>query len=117
MAKDRSGRFVAGLLVGSALGAIAGILLTPRTGRETRQLLKKSADALPELIEDLSSSLQLQAGRLSEGTLRQWEQTLERLREAIAAGQAATEAELAHLTQRESPPEEPPAPSVHESLQ
>ena len=80
------GAFIGGVLIGTAIGAITGLLLAPKTGRETRQLLKKSADALPELAEDISTSVQLQADRLSETALRNWDGTLARLREAIAAG-------------------------------
>ncbi|MGD1905817.1 MAG: YtxH domain-containing protein [Leptolyngbyaceae cyanobacterium] len=97
MAGNNSGAFLGGLLLGTAVGTITGLLVAPRTGRETRQFLRKSADALPELVEDLASTVQLQADRLSEGTLNQWEQTLERLREAIAAGQAATQEQYVSL--------------------
>lgn len=86
MSKNRAGAFIGGLLVGTAIGTITGLLVAPRSGRETRQFLKKSADALPELAEDLSSTVQLQADRLSEAALRRWEETLIRLREAIATG-------------------------------
>ena len=48
-------------------------------------------DALPELAEDLSSSIQLQADRLSESTLNNWDGTLTRLKEAIAAGIEASQ--------------------------
>ncbi len=91
--KKSGGAFVGGVVIGAAIGTVAGLLVAPRTGQETRKLLKKSADALPELVEDLSSSLYLQADRLSETALRNWEQTLGRLRDAIAAGQAASEEE------------------------
>ena len=56
MSNNRSGLFVGGVLLGAAIGTLTGILMAPRPGRETRQLLKKSADALPELAEDLSTS-------------------------------------------------------------
>lgn len=79
------------------MGAITGLLLAPRSGRETRQLLRKSADALPELAEDLSTSVQLQADRLSETALRNWDDTLLRLREAIAAGLEASQREYQTL--------------------
>jgi gas vesicle protein len=95
---NQSGRFLGGLVVGAAMGAVAGLLMAPRTGRETRHILKKSADALPELVEDLSSTVYLQADRLSETALVNWEHTLTRLREAIAAGQAATRQEYEQLS-------------------
>ncbi|MGI0494730.1 YtxH domain-containing protein [Alkalinema pantanalense CENA528] len=91
MAGNRSGAFISGLLIGAAAGAIAGLLTAPRTGRETRKLLKKSADALPELAEDLSTTVQIQADRLSETALKNWDETLHRLRVAIAAGVEASQ--------------------------
>lgn len=90
MSNNRSGLFIGGILLGTAIGTITGLLVAPRTGRETRKILKKSADALPELAEDLSTSVQLQADRLSEAALRNWDETLDRLREAMAAGLEAS---------------------------
>ncbi len=81
------------------------------TSKETRQILKKSADALPELAEDLSTSVQLQADRLSETAIRNWDETLIRLKEAIAAGLEATQRERQTLSETEvevSPPLRPP---------
>jgi gas vesicle protein len=54
------------------------------------------------MVEDLATSLQLQTDRLSATTLRKWEQTLVRLREAIAEGQAATQREYTTLVSQES---------------
>lgn len=100
MSNNRSsGLFVGGLLVGAALGTITSLLAAPRSGRETRSLLRKSADALPELAEDLSFSLQLQADRLSESALRSWDETLLRLQEAIAAGIEASQQDRQQLQQ------------------
>ena len=86
MSKKSAGAFIGGMLLGGTIGTIIGVLIAPRTGKETRQLLKKSADALPELAEDLSTTVQLQADRLSGSALRRWDATLNRLRDAIAAG-------------------------------
>ena len=102
MSNKRPGLFVGGLLVGSAIGTAIGLLIAPRSGKETRQLLKKSADALPELAEDLSTSVQLQADRLSESALRNWEETLARLKEAIAAGIEASRGDRQTLSQVEA---------------
>jgi gas vesicle protein len=93
MAESKSDGLLGGLVVGVALGAIAGILAAPRPGRDTRRILKKSADALPELAEDLATSIQFQADRLSDTTLSNWDKTLVRLREAVSAGQAASRRE------------------------
>lgn len=89
----KTGSFITGVLLGGAIGTITGLLVAPRTGRETRQIIRKSADALPELAEDLSTTVQLQADRFSETALRNWDGTLERLREAIAAGIEASQLE------------------------
>ena len=84
--QNPAGVFISGLMIGSAVGTVVGLLMAPRTGKETRKVIRKSADALPELAEDLTTSIQLQADRLSESTLENWEGTLDRLRLAIAAG-------------------------------
>ncbi|MBW4666708.1 MAG: YtxH domain-containing protein [Cyanomargarita calcarea GSE-NOS-MK-12-04C] len=91
MSNNRSGVFFGGLMLGATIGALTGLLAAPRTGRETRQLLKKSANALPELAEDLSTSVQIQADRLSTNARSNWDETLERLRLAIAAGVDASQ--------------------------
>ncbi|MGC9502202.1 YtxH domain-containing protein [Baaleninema sp.] len=92
MPNNQTGTFIGGMLLGSVVGAVTGVLLAPRSGRETRKILKKSAQAMPELAEDLTSNVQLKADRLSESALRNWEDTLGRLREAVAAGIAASQA-------------------------
>ena len=84
MSKNSSGKFISGLLLGTVIGGVTGILMAPRSGRQTRQLLKKSAEALPELAEDISTNVQIQADRLTHATLRNLEDALERLQLAIA---------------------------------
>lgn len=90
-----------GVLIGGAVGAIAGLLFAPRSGKDTRKILKKSLEALPELAEDLSDSLQLHADQLSETARRNWEDTLQRLQEAIAAGIEASQTEAQRLDAEE----------------
>ncbi|AUT00424.1 gas vesicle protein [Nostoc sp. CENA543] len=105
MSNNRSGVFIGGLMLGATIGALAGLLVAPRTGRETRKLLKKSADAIPELAEDLSTSVQIQADRLSANALRNWDETLERLRESIAAGLDASQRESQILKRQQASPD------------
>ncbi|MEL6229933.1 MAG: YtxH domain-containing protein [Cyanobacteria bacterium J06636_28] len=95
MSQDNSDNFIGGLLAGTAIGTVIGLLIAPRSGKQTRRVLKKSADAVPDLIEDLSTSVQFHADKLSHTTLQNWDSTIERLRAALIAGQAATQEELA----------------------
>jgi gas vesicle protein len=112
MSKKSAGSFISGLLLGGAIGTVTGLLIAPRTGRDTRQLLKKSADALPELAQDLSTSVQLQADRLSESALRNWDDTLSRLREALAAGLEASQRENLEIRQTKAEVTTESRPSV-----
>ncbi|HEY9664970.1 MAG TPA: YtxH domain-containing protein [Allocoleopsis sp.] len=106
-----TGVFIGGLLLGALVGAVAGVLVAPKSGRETRKLLKKSADALPELAEDLSTTVQIHADRLSETALRNWDETLNRLREAVIAGVEASQTKRQELERAEPDPSGKPAPA------
>ena len=99
MNNNKNGGFIGGLLIGSTLGTVIGLLFAPRKGEETRQILKKSADALPELAEDLSTSVQQHAGVLSDQAMRNWDETITRLRQAIAAGVEASQLEETAIKQ------------------
>ncbi|MHC5733460.1 YtxH domain-containing protein [Nostoc sp.] len=110
MSNNRSGVFIGGLMLGATIGALTGLLVAPRTGRETRKILKKSANAIPELAEDLSTSVQIQADRLSASALRNWDETLDRLREAIAAGVDASQRESQVLKRQTSVEDSDPLP-------
>ncbi|MBE9233690.1 MAG: YtxH domain-containing protein [Cuspidothrix sp.] len=100
MSNNRSGIFIGGLMLGTAIGTLVGLVVAPRTGRETRKLIKKSANAIPELAEDISTSVQIQADRLAHSTLQTWDQTVDRLQEAIAVGIEATQQENQNLHQQ-----------------
>jgi gas vesicle protein len=107
MSKNNSlGVFLGGLMIGSAVGTAVGLLIAPRTGKETRKVIKKSVDALPELTEDLTTSIQLQADRLSGSTLENWEDTLTRLKLAIATGIETSRTTLQATNFTNSDPEE-----------
>ena len=106
---NKTGLFVGGMLLGGAVGTLLGLIIAPRTGKETRKIIKKSADALPEIAEDLSTSVQLQADRISETALRNWEDTLTRLKEALAAGVEASKLEADRIQQDREISTNPPS--------
>lgn len=81
-----TGAFVGGIVVGAAVGAIAGLLAAPNRGKETRQLIRESADALPDLMDDVSDTVQYHAERWTEVGLNKWDSTLFRIRRAITTG-------------------------------
>lgn len=81
-----TGAFVGGMIVGAAVGAIAGLLAAPKQGQETRKLIKESADALPDLLDDVSETVQFHAEQWTEVGLNKWDSTLLRLRRAITTG-------------------------------
>jgi gas vesicle protein len=91
MSNNNRGALVVGMIVGTAIGTVAGLLIAPRRGRETRGVLKKVVAAVPELAEDLSDSLKLQTNRLSLVAVDNWSGTIDRLQQAVAAGIAASQ--------------------------
>lgn len=72
MSKGNAGKFVAGALIGAAAGALAGVLLAPKSGKETRkdiankakeytakgkEMAKKSEDAVKGAIKDTAEKV------------------------------------------------------------
>lgn len=53
-----AGRFLAGVIVGGALGAIAGILLAPQSGEETREMLSEASKDVAEKTDKTVKDIQ-----------------------------------------------------------
>lgn len=101
MADKNRGTFLGGVVVGAAIGAVAGLLAAPRTGRDHRKILSKTVAAVPQMAEDISSSIQLQVERLGAATGDRWHDTLDRLTTAISAGIVASQSVRELNTARE----------------
>ncbi|WP_071517181.1 hypothetical protein [Geitlerinema sp. PCC 9228] len=93
MSKKRYGAFLGGMLVGTVAGAATGIWLSSRRRQRLRYLARKSSAAIPELAEDMSTSMQLRANRISHVVHRRWDSFLGRLQEAIAVGMEVAQEE------------------------
>ncbi|WP_310488054.1 YtxH domain-containing protein [Chamaesiphon sp. VAR_69_metabat_338] len=107
MADKHRSTFIGGIAIGAAIGTVTALLMAPRTGRDTRKILGKTLTAVPQMAEDISSSVQLQADKLSVAAGERWQETLDRLATAIAAGITASQslAELEASTRERSPHE------------
>lgn len=91
MADKNRGTFIGGIIMGAAIGVIVGLLAAPRKGKDTRRLIKKTAKAVPQMAEDISTSVKFQADRLSNATSNNWDDTTRRLSNAIGAGIIASQ--------------------------
>lgn len=92
MSQDqKNSNFIIGIVIGSSIATVATLLFSPRNGSENRKVLKKTAQALPEMAQDLSSTLEINRHRLSESALKKWDNTLDRLKVAIIAGVEASQ--------------------------
>ena len=52
--EDTKGKVILSLLAGATIGAVAGLLLAPETGDETRSGLKKSASKFGKDLDSCS---------------------------------------------------------------
>ena len=89
--EEKNNTFLLGIIVGSSMATIITLLFTPRNGQENRKIVSKTAQALPEMAQDISSTLQIKSNRLSQSALQKWDNTLNRLKKSIAAGVEASE--------------------------
>ncbi len=70
------GKFALGALLGAAIGAASGILLAPKSGKETREDLKKQAD---KMYGDLEKTGKDAAANMEE-TVEKVQQQADRLK-------------------------------------
>jgi gas vesicle protein len=91
MADKHRGTFIGGMIIGAVIGAVTGILVAPRKGQDTRKILDKTVSALPQMAEDIASSVQFQTDRIADAASGRWHDTLDRLATAISAGVVASQ--------------------------
>jgi len=56
-----AGKFIAGFIVGGAIGAVAGILLAPKSGEETRNEIANSAKDMLKKADETAKQIQSKA--------------------------------------------------------
>jgi len=76
--------------VGATVGTLTGLLLAPRSGRETRRQVQKTLEALPVLADDWMYHSYHQSQRWSGMASRQWQGFVDRCQAALVAGLEAS---------------------------
>lgn len=116
MAGKGSGTFLGGVLLGGAIGAIAGMWIDPRTTRRVRRTVREAIDQLPEFAHhvsdttiELSDRLRHRVTALSQDLQDDWQGTSERLRDAAAAGWDASRREYQAVIDRHTDREVDPS--------
>ncbi len=95
---DERGSDAAGYLgwffLGSIAGAAAALLLAPKTGRETRELLAERGNELLKRAQEKAGETQGRAGDLFDKGREYFEEQTQRLASAFEAGRAAMKEEM-----------------------
>ena len=83
MSKDNGGGFSSGLILGAIIGAVAGILMAPKPGSETRSELMEKSDYWREKAEQLSDLVVARLGPTLEAVRENVPPTLENMKSRV----------------------------------
>jgi gas vesicle protein len=81
-------------LLGGVLGAAAALLLTPRTGRETRDMLAEHGGEFARRAQEVATEAQGRAGEWLDKSRELFEEQTKRLMTAFEAGKDAMREEM-----------------------
>lgn len=77
-------KFLAGFVVGGAIGAIAGILLAPKSGEETRKMLADSAQDMARRADETAKQIQSKADAAVTDLQKRGEEIKDKLQDLIS---------------------------------
>jgi gas vesicle protein len=86
---DRDGSSVVWFLAGLGIGAIAGVLYAPRSGNETREVLRSKAEEGREFMRQRAREAREQAEGWADRGREAFNQQKEQFRSAYEAGRQA----------------------------
>lgn len=78
-----AGRFLAGFIVGGALGAIAGILLAPQSGEESRELLANTSKDVAQKTDKTVKEIQNKAESVVSEMQQKGDEIMEKIQSLI----------------------------------
>ena len=77
------GKFITGFVIGGAVGAIAGLLLAPQSGEETREILSESAKDACNRTKNAVHEIQHKADDVVEEIQKKGEEILGKIQGLI----------------------------------
>ena len=91
MANERgdAAGYLGWFLFGSAIGAVAALLLTPKTGQEARDILSEKSNEWARRAQEVANDAQGRAGQWLDKSRELFEEQTQRLMGAFEAGKDA----------------------------
>lgn len=77
------GKFLAGFVVGGALGAIAGLLLAPQSGEETRDLLSDASKDVVKKTDKTVKEIQEKADTVVSDMQKKGDEIMDKIQTII----------------------------------
>jgi len=78
-----AGKFLAGFIVGGAVGAIAGILLAPQSGEETRSMLSETSKDVMDKTDRTVKEIQEKADVVVSDLQKKGDEIMVKLQDMI----------------------------------
>jgi len=96
MRNDRgdAGGYLGWFFLGGILGAAAALLMAPKTGRETRELLAEHGNEVAKRAQEMANDAQGRAGEWLDKSRELFEEQTQRLMSAFDAGKDAMREEI-----------------------
>ena len=77
------GRFLAGFAIGATIGAVAGILLAPKSGAETREILGDMASDMAKKTDETVKDIKKKADTLISDAQEKSEEIMGKLQDLL----------------------------------
>ncbi|HXU88751.1 MAG TPA: YtxH domain-containing protein [Methylomirabilota bacterium] len=101
MANDRNDAagYLGWFFLGGVIGAVAALLVAPKTGKETREILSERGNEVAKRAQAMATDAQGRAGEWFDKSRELFEEQTQRLMTAFEAGKDAMREEI-----RKTPP-------------
>jgi len=77
------GKFLAGFIIGGAVGGVIGVLLAPRSGEDTRQMLSEKSNDMCKNTESSIKELQTKANAVMDDIQEKGDELLKKIQDVI----------------------------------